>query len=240
MTETYTAWDGKEYSWPPPDGWVQRSDGRYWPAEEAAAAPPSAATPPPASTPPPAAAPPPAVPPPAAPTPQPIPVPQQQSFDPGPPPEIKSSKTGMIVLLSIFGVLVLMFGGCTFFVFRTANSVSDGIDEFGESIEEFEENQIEARNEVSIEDGSCSIVDGQPTATVIIQNRSGGRSDYRITVTFTDGTGRRLTSGSEKIDSIDDGLDIRADITSIDTGLAGVLTCAVGDVIRTSSDTAVN
>ncbi len=222
MTETYTAWDGKEYSWPPPDGWGQRSDGRYWPAEEAAATPP------------------PAAPPPAAPTPQPIPVPQQQSFDPGPPPEVKSSKTGMIILLVIFGLLVLMFGACTVFVVRTANTVSDGIDEFEESIGEFEENQIEARNEVSIEDGSCLIVDGAPTATVLIENRSGGRSDYRVTVTFTDGTGRRLTSGLKTIESVDDGSDVTTDITSADTGIAGIITCAVGDVIRTSSDTAVN
>ena len=30
MTETYTGWDGKSYPWPPPDGWYEASDGRWW------------------------------------------------------------------------------------------------------------------------------------------------------------------------------------------------------------------
>ena len=109
------------------------------------------------------------------------PVPQQQSFNPGPPPETKSSKTGLIILLVIFGFIVLAFGGCTLFVVRTANTVSDGIDDFEESIEDFEENQIEARNEVSIDEDSCLIVEGQPTATVIIKR---GEEEKSLEVTF--------------------------------------------------------
>ncbi len=32
MTETsYTAWDDKLYQWPPPDGWYEASDGKWWP-----------------------------------------------------------------------------------------------------------------------------------------------------------------------------------------------------------------
>lgn len=27
----YTAWNGREYPWPPPPGWGRRPDGRYWP-----------------------------------------------------------------------------------------------------------------------------------------------------------------------------------------------------------------
>ncbi len=33
MTDTYVAWNGREYPWPPPAGWEQRSDGRYWPVQ---------------------------------------------------------------------------------------------------------------------------------------------------------------------------------------------------------------
>ncbi|MEM9564275.1 MAG: hypothetical protein AAGA93_16755 [Actinomycetota bacterium] len=32
MTETsYTAWDDKLYQWPPPDGWYEANDGKWWP-----------------------------------------------------------------------------------------------------------------------------------------------------------------------------------------------------------------
>ncbi len=32
MTEaSYTAWDGNLYEWPPPDGWYQAADGKWWP-----------------------------------------------------------------------------------------------------------------------------------------------------------------------------------------------------------------
>ena len=32
MTElSYTAWDDNKYQWPPPDGWYQASDGKWWP-----------------------------------------------------------------------------------------------------------------------------------------------------------------------------------------------------------------
>ena len=58
MAETYTAWNGDEYPWPPPDGWELKSDGRYWPADqggEAAAAPAPDPAPVADFTPPPAA-----------------------------------------------------------------------------------------------------------------------------------------------------------------------------------------
>jgi len=29
---SYTAWDDNLYAWPPPEGWYQASDGRWWPA----------------------------------------------------------------------------------------------------------------------------------------------------------------------------------------------------------------
>ena len=31
MSPKYIAWDGQEYDWPPPEGWVQEVDGRWWP-----------------------------------------------------------------------------------------------------------------------------------------------------------------------------------------------------------------
>ena len=32
MTDlSYTAWDDNQYPWPPPDGWYQASDGKWWP-----------------------------------------------------------------------------------------------------------------------------------------------------------------------------------------------------------------
>lgn len=32
MTDSYVAWNGKKYSWPPPEGWYEASDGRWWAA----------------------------------------------------------------------------------------------------------------------------------------------------------------------------------------------------------------
>lgn len=39
VSGTYVAWNGREYPWPPPSGWEQRSDGRYWPVTQTPAAP---------------------------------------------------------------------------------------------------------------------------------------------------------------------------------------------------------
>ncbi|MFW2382475.1 MAG: hypothetical protein ACN4GZ_12010 [Acidimicrobiales bacterium] len=41
MSDTYLAWNGREYPWPPPRGWEQRSDGRYWPVESSTTMAPS-------------------------------------------------------------------------------------------------------------------------------------------------------------------------------------------------------
>ena len=30
MSNTYTAWNGEEYPWPPPEGWYEASDDRWW------------------------------------------------------------------------------------------------------------------------------------------------------------------------------------------------------------------
>ena len=30
MSETYIGWDGESYPWPPPEGWYEASDGRWW------------------------------------------------------------------------------------------------------------------------------------------------------------------------------------------------------------------
>lgn len=39
VSGTYVAWNGREYPWPPPNGWEQRSDGRYWPVDQTPAVP---------------------------------------------------------------------------------------------------------------------------------------------------------------------------------------------------------
>lgn len=36
---SYMAWNGQTYPWPPPAGWVQALDGRWWPEEQAPEAP---------------------------------------------------------------------------------------------------------------------------------------------------------------------------------------------------------
>lgn len=74
---TYRAWDENDYPWPPPDGWYEGSDGKWWPEGYGPGPgtviepPPSAAAPAPDPVAPPAAAPAPApapvTPPPAAP-----------------------------------------------------------------------------------------------------------------------------------------------------------------------------
>ena len=30
MSQNYLAWNGEEYPWPPPEGWYEASDGRWW------------------------------------------------------------------------------------------------------------------------------------------------------------------------------------------------------------------
>lgn len=41
MSDTYVAWNGREYPWPPPKGWEQRSDGRFWPVDKASSVGPA-------------------------------------------------------------------------------------------------------------------------------------------------------------------------------------------------------
>ena len=56
MDQTYVAWNGEEYPWPPPDGWELKVDGRYWPADQGPAtsvASPDPEPPAPAPAPPP-------------------------------------------------------------------------------------------------------------------------------------------------------------------------------------------
>jgi hypothetical protein len=162
---------------------------------------------------------------------------------PGPaagPPEKKRISSGMVILLTILGLFVFVVGGCMLAVRSFVNTAEDAFGEFEESVEQFEANQIEARGEVSIDEGSCRIDEGNPFATVRIANRSGGRSDYTVTVTFTDETGRRLKDGIGDIDSVENGDDALLDIISFEAGIEGALSCAIGDVTRYSSDLGTN
>ncbi len=45
VSGAYVAWNGREYPWPPPTGWEQRSDGRYWPVDQTPAVPTTGFTP---------------------------------------------------------------------------------------------------------------------------------------------------------------------------------------------------
>jgi hypothetical protein len=226
MTETYIAWDGLQYPWPPPAGWELKSDGRYWPTQQD--------TPPAPET----AAPNHAVAQPAPGPPASGPTPQQSASPtsmPTPAPSSGGSKTGLIILLSIVGFIVLIGGSCVLAVNRFAGSASDAIDEITELGEEYAANQEEARAEVTITENGCRIINGRPTATVRIANRSGGRSDYTVGVTFTDESGRRLTESTASVDSIEDGEDVVLDIESFDTDVTGDITCGKGNITRFSS-----
>ncbi len=223
MADRYTAWDGKEYAWPPPDGWQQRTDGRYWP-EATAPTPPAPPSPIPT---------PPAPVPPAAPHvgPQPFggPSPTVQ------PPGSGGTNTGLVVFLVIIAVIVLVAGSCILALSRFTRTASDAIQELNELGEEYAANQEEARAEVTITETGCSVIDGVPTATVRIANRSGGRSDYSVTITFTDESGRRLLDGFGDVDSVQDGEDVVLDIESPDRGVTGSISCGKGTVNRRAS-----
>lgn len=258
MSEMYTAWDGNEYPMPPPEGWEMRADGRYWPATET---PPAPSTPQPIPVPQPipqagpsnggpSMAGPPGGPvggPTAAPMGGPAGRPMGGPVGgpmggpaAGPAVTPKKSNTGLIILLSIVGVIVLAVGGCVAAVAGFFNSASDAFEEFEESIEEFEENQLEARGEVSLTENGCLVVDGTPTATIKIANRSGGRSDYNVSVIFSDQTGRRLLEGFADVDSVNDGDDVLVDVESSELGVEGEINCDIGDVSRYSADIGTN
>lgn len=54
MTATYVAWNGQHYAWPPPEGWYEATDGRWWapgtgPGPAVAAPPPGSPDPGPSS-----------------------------------------------------------------------------------------------------------------------------------------------------------------------------------------------
>ena len=144
-----------------------------------------------------------------------------------PPPEKKGLSTGMIVLFVILGLLVLGIGGCIVAVTAAVDEAGDQLQEFGE---EFEQNQAEARREVSLSE--CSVIDGVPQAVGTVANRSGGLSDYTIEVVFTAEDGRQLAPGNVVVNSVADGSDIVFDAISTESGVTTRITCGLGDITR--------
>lgn len=147
-----------------------------------------------------------------------------------PAPEKKGISTGLIVLFVILGILVLGVVGCIAVI---GSAVDEAGDQIEESFEEFEQNQAEARAEVTLSD--CAVVDGVPQATGTVANRSGGLSDYAIEVVFTGEDGRRLAPGMVNVSSVEDGGDVVFDAVSTDGGVTTRITCGLGDITRTGS-----
>ncbi len=146
MTQTYLGWDDNEYPWPPPDGWYQAAEGKWWPegygpgapdaggavaapmenpggmAPPAAAAPPPAAAPPvaaPVGGPPPGSGPPPAggFAPPDAALGGAAPAPAQAVGAP-PPATDGGGGNKMLLILGGLGALILLAGGGIFALTR--------------------------------------------------------------------------------------------------------------------------
>lgn len=213
MTDSYVAWNGENYPWPPPEGWEKKADGRYWPADSApvheterpVSPPPSdanAATEPqelePDTFPPPAAA----APPPAAATQwQPPPAAQQQTYQPPPgvtpmagvpyvPPEKKKSGASKVLIGILIGLVVLV-GGCT------ATLAIGGLvfgDKIEDAVDDFVESQEEAAKQTTLEQDTCTDRAGRSVVDITVENSSGGTSDYFITVRFLGASGEIATT----------------------------------------------
>ncbi len=236
MSDQYTAWDGNDYPWPPPEGWVLGNDGRYWPADqlpEAAAAP---ATPDPGSMPPPAAMPPPA---PAA-TPPPMgaapPGAPQAAYSSVPPPgpqapgtvtygapQAKSSKAGWWILGILLFLMVIGVGGCVLI----ASVFADGVEEFSDSLEEFEDDftrRNEAEQAISV--ASCAVEGGVPKATGTVTNTRSVDSSYFIQIEFFEtSTGLSLGTADTSIFDISEGSSEPWELVAPQGGIEGAVQC---------------
>lgn len=127
-----------------------------------------------------------------------------------------------LIVLGIF----LVLGVVAFIVFWAF------LDRVADDVGGFAERQEQAFQEVSLED--CREEDGQMVAEVRIENESGGRSDYTVTVSFDDADGDQITTGVAFVNSLDDGQGTDEVITSFTEAQDG-FTCEVADVFRISS-----
>lgn len=235
MSEQYTAWDGNEYPWPPPDGWVLGSDGRYWPegqqpttAPEAAtfgAMPPQSPAPPPASgaLPPPGHAPPPGAMPPPGPQ-----APGTVAYGTAP---TKSSKAGWWILGILLVLMALGVGGC----FIIAATITQGAEEFGNSLEDLGDEftrRSEASQAIGVE--SCSVIGGVPTASGTVTNPRSEASSYFIEIQFLDtSNGALLGTADTSVFEIEPGAREQWELTAPTSGFEGAVQCDRGpDSIR--------
>lgn len=214
MASTYTAWNGDEYPWPPPEGWEQKSDGRYWPADRGPDPTPAAPAPPPPTDfgavpppipppsartmPPPGALPPPGGPPSGGPPPGAPPPPQQWAgYQTGPPqPQKGSNRTTFIVLGIIFGILVLGVGGCIVALATLGDEIVNTIESFGEETQEAVD---------SIEFEQCGVVNGELIASGSIENRRDVTSSYDFTIVFVEPDGTRSKFVNTEVNNLRSG-----------------------------------
>lgn len=234
MTDSYVAWNGENYPWPPPDGWEEKADGRYWPADSApvldtdrpVSPPPSEpqAAPAPQWQPPPAAqqAPPPSYQPPPSVTPM--------AGVPYVPPEKKTSGAKK-VLIGLLIALVVLVGGCVATI--TVGGLVFG-NRIENAVEDFVDAQEEAANQTSLDLDTCTDRDGRSVVEVTVENTSGGTSDYFITLRFLGPAGEIATAELEMA-RVDPGETRTAEVVS-NTGLgAETKLCEVTNVFRLAS-----
>ncbi len=261
MSEMYEAWDGNMYPAPAPEGWSERTDGRWWPEGQG---PVAAGFETPTSPAPPATY----QPPPTAPSPSPMPAPNPGFAPPpavggpgaggpnvgvpamggpaagGPPPafEPAGKKKGMstttVVLLVILGLIVLSVGGCVMATAAFFNSAGNIIDEASEEFEayteELEASQVEALNQVSLDDSSCKLEGQTATVSGEVKNDSDEQYSYSMTIQFTGSDNRRLDPGYASVDNVNPGETIVFDVEAYNDLPDGDIRCEVGDVSRYS------
>ncbi|MGW6598482.1 FxLYD domain-containing protein [Streptomyces sp. NPDC055036] len=168
----------------------------------------------------------------------------QQPPGPGwgaPPP--KKSNTGLIVVLSIAGGLVLMV-----LLGLLIGSGADGVATAERSAEakptESQSAPAEAPAKAESKDGpegdvkvtGCSVDDftGWPSADVLIKNRSTEKSNYVVSVEFVDSSGKRLGEGLAASNNVAAGQKVETKAQSLDKVTVKV-ECRVTEVTRYAS-----
>ncbi len=217
MVDSYTAWDGNTYPWPPPDGWVIGADGRYWPAGRqpgaAAPAPPPAPAAPAAPPPPSSWVPPPGAPPPGASAPGPV----------AQPPPAKSSNAALWVLGIFGGIILLTLAGCVAVV-STLNRAGDVISEGYSELADSTQRRTEAEQATAISE--CVVRGGIPVASGTVTNQRDVASDYVIVIDFFDTSNQSfIGSNQKKVIILDAGARKDWEIEAPVSGFEGSVRC---------------
>lgn len=168
----------------------------------------------------PAAAPPPTAPPP----------PQPGYYPVGPPPQQQGMNGCLKAFLIVFGIFVVLGVIATVLFVVFLDEVADNV---GDLADDFERRQEEARREVSLVD--CREEGGNMVAEIRIDNESGGRSNYTVTVSFDAPNGDQITTGTAFVSSLGDGQGTTEVVDSFADAVEG-FDCEIGDVLRISAD----